>query len=196
MGQIADGRQVRGGAPVGHRHRAGQIALQIAPRVAAGHTQLRYDCFADSGQQIAAGLCHIGKEEFIVLQAFVCPNQLHQLRQAGCPAFKGSHGRRHTAEHRHHPAKLGTGFGIPGIGSLPKHGIFAQLARKALNTLLLRDAAAQSLGGVDFGKSLGKGGKGAHLLLQLCQIGFEGGVLKALVDRVQIPYFIHCVFPP
>ena len=77
IGQIADGGQIGRPAVVAHRHGAGQIFLQVAPRAGAGHGQLGADLLSKAAQQVGAVSQQAFKQEGVVLQRLVPGHQYH-----------------------------------------------------------------------------------------------------------------------
>ena len=129
VGQVPDGRQIGGRAPIGNGHGAGQIALELAPGAAAGHTHFCHDRFGFAAHLIAGGIHLAGKIEFIILQILVAPDQLHQIGQLDHPGIEGSAGGGHSAADGHDPAHVGTGLRVLGIGSGTQIGVAEELAQ-------------------------------------------------------------------
>ena len=194
VGQIPNGGKVRGGAPIEHRHGAGQVLLKVAPCVPAGQAHFGHDRFRLSTQQIPAGFLNALEQEAVVAQFFVGFYQFHQIGQPGSPAFKGGLGRGHTAGYGHHPAKLGAGLRIFGIGRLPQRGVFPQLVAKRFDVFFQRDSLSQRMCRFGFGQRGAESGECVDFFPQRGQIGFKCRVGKAAVNRFQIPLTVHREF--
>ena len=195
VGQIADGGEVGLGVPVVHLHGGGQELLQLRPGVAAGEAHLGHDLLAHAGEQVAAGLADIFKEEGVGGQDLILCHQLHQVGQLACPLLECSLGTGHGAEGTHDLTDAGTGLGILGVGGLAQHGVLHQLAAGGVELLLLGDAGLQGLQGVGGCQILGPFCKIRNGSLQFIQIPVEGRIVKAPVNGVQIPNVVHSFSP-
>ena len=99
------------------------------------------------------------------------------------------------AHKAHNTAQLRTGLCILGIGALPQGGVLPQLHIQSQNFLTLLHPGAQSFLGLQIGKALGKGSKILYGLLERPKIRLIPGILKALVNDVQVPTFVHGISP-
>ena len=97
----------------------------------------------------------------------------------------------HTADHAHNPAHLRACLRISGIGRLTQAGVACQLIGKKGDLLLQLQTLMQSGSRVGILKTLHKACEFGDHFFQCLKIGMIGRVVKAFVDAVEIPYFIH-----
>ena len=124
---------------------------------------------------------------------------LYKLRQIGQfrdPLLDLCLGTGAAAELLHDPAQLGAGLGIPGIGGLAQGSVLRQLARQQGHFLVQGNGLLQTCQGLLIFQALGKGVVAIHQLGQRLHIGSAGRVVKAPVNGVKVPYFIHGKFLP
>ena len=183
IGKIADGRQIGHFAPIVYRYGAGQIPLQLAPCVAAGHTHLGHNGLGGAGKLVIRSLGFFCEEEFVLAQEFVAFHQFHQVGDLHDPLIKCSHGRSRTAVNGHDAAHIGAGFRVFGIGGGAQTGIAVE-GGQFRQLFLHGNSPAQTLNGRMFGQLRGEGGKVCHKLLHSLHVSGVGRIIKALVDRV------------
>ena len=191
IGQVPDGGQIGHFALILHGNGACQIALHLAPGIAAGEGQSGADLLAQLAQQVNAVFLQILKQEGIFLQQRILSNQLHQIFTLCSPFLPGSLCTGNGAELLHHLAQTGTAFRIPGIDRLAQLGIGSQLHAKLHQLLFPGNAAPKTFHGLHGFQIARKGIEVLDNFLQCLHIGGKGGIVKALVNHVKIPYIFH-----
>ena len=96
-----------------------------------------------------------------------------------------------AGEDLHHLSQSGAGFRVPGVARLAQESVFHQLPGKLRQGFFQGDAFFQAVQGRLLIQFPGKGHIILYKLLQLFHVRGKGGVVKAAVNNVQIPYFVH-----
>ena len=96
-----------------------------------------------------------------------------------------------AGEDLHHLSQSGAGFRVPSVARLAQKSVFHQLPGKLRQGFFQRDAFFQAVQGHLLIQFPGKGHIILYKLLQLFHVRGKGGVVKAAVNNVQIPYFVH-----
>ena len=96
-----------------------------------------------------------------------------------------------AGEDLHHLSQSGAGFRVPGVARLAQESVFHQLPGKLRQGFFQGDAFFQAVQGRLPVQFPGKGHIILYKPLQLFHVRGKGGVVKAAVNNVQIPYFVH-----
>ena len=191
IGQIPDRRQVRGISPVGNGHSAGQVLLHLTPCIPTGQTHFGHNGFAYTRKKVLAGFFQILEQEGIILQIRIFCNQLLQIFHLSDPVLPCGKGYSYAAVQLHDLSHLGACLRITGIGRLTQGCIACQLADQFRKLFLEGDTLFQAFHAIHTGKISRK------LLNFFCKAGkcrhirLIGRIRKALINGVQIPYFVH-----
>ena len=131
------------------------------------------------------------KQEGVVPQRLVPGHQHHQIGdfRHPLPPLRLSAGG--AADSLHHLPQTGACLRVPGVHRLAQGGVFSQLGGQNRQRFFQGDALFQAVQGRLPVQFPGEGRVILYKLFQLFHIRGKGGVVKAAVNDVQIPYFVH-----
>ena len=194
VSQVPHRRQVDGLVPVLDRQGAGDVGVKVCPGTAAGELHPGHNLLTHAGEQVTAGLFHVLKIVAIVPEVLISRHQLLKVLKAAGPLGEGSQRGGGVGVQSHNPAHLGTGLLVPGVGGLAQAGILNELFHQPGQLLCQGNAPGEPRQRLHALQTIGKGFQLLHQSLQGLIVPGKGRVREALVNRLQIPYFIHGTF--